>query len=296
MLAQQGNSSIPLESLNLSFSMQGMNIVIDWFRMLAQNQIPNENWHSHSGIELHFLIEGAHEIQVGDQSFSLSAGELLLIPRSMLHRLSNPSCRDYLRYVMNVDISADECNGGERFLYEALMQSSPVKVQITEEMRHLLEACQAETKDAYAGYISMIELMVVQLLFTLARELTDYPRSTDTNDTKRTYSSQIAEKLIGYIEHNVYRKISVADIANAMHISAKNLQRIAQKEYKCTVKALIVYSRLKIAKGYLKNTQMTISEISESMGFSTEQSFCRFFRCAEGQTPSQYRKGFLGER
>ena len=49
-------------------------------------------------------------------------------------------------------------------------------------------------------------------------------------------------------------------------------------------------------KEYLKNTEMNISEISERMGFSTEQSFCRFFRNAEGQSPGQYRMGSLGMR
>lgn len=275
--------------------MKSVNVDIDWFRMISDRHLTNESWHSHSGIEIHFLIDGCLTFSFANAEHSLSSGEMILIPKSQLHRLTNPTEQLFKRFVLNISVHANEHAEGQ-FLCESLCIDTPVIMKIPVNVTEMLEKCQDESQRAIAGYVSMIELNLLRILFTLAREIRKHPLTNEINITKSTYSNQLAENIMNFIKRNVCQNITVSDISEYMYLSSKHIQRIVKKEYKCTVKQLIIQQKLQIAKNYLKNTQMNVSQISENMGFSSEQSFCRFFRNAEGQSPNQYRKGFLGER
>ena len=282
-----------LIALNLNIEMQGVSVDIDWFRMISGCQVPNESWHSHSGIEIHFLIEGSIEFGMAGDTYALNSGEMIIIPKTQIHRLMNPENKYYKRYVLNINVQANEHIEGQ-VLFESLSIENPVVMRIPPKVIDMLQECQEESEQAIIGYVSMIELTLLRILFTLVREIKNYPHADEINITKRTFANQMAERIMNYIERNVCNNITVNDISEFMHMSSKHIQRLVQREYKCTVKELIVRLRLQMAKEYLKNTQMNVSEISEIMGFSSEQSFCRFFRNAEGQSPNRYRKGFLG--
>lgn len=284
-----------MESLDLHIDMQGVSVDIDWFRLICGRQLANETWHSHSSIEIHFLFEGSTNFCFVNDEYMLNAGEMIIIPKAQMHRLANPNNDAFRRFVLSVSVQAGEHTEGQ-FLGESLAVTEPKIMPIPKNVADILLECQEESQQAIVGYVSMIELLLLRILISLSREISGYPLANEINITKRTYTNQIAEKIMGYVERNACQNITINDISDFMHLSSKQIQRIVQREYKCTVKELIVRLRLQISKEYLRNTQMNISEISEMMGFSSEQSFCRFFRNAEGQSPNQYRKGSLGLR
>ncbi|MHC9001192.1 helix-turn-helix domain-containing protein [Enterococcus bulliens] len=49
--------------------------------------------------------------------------------------------------------------------------------------------------------------------------------------------------------------------------------------------------RIKRAKDLLKQVDVTISEVAESIGFTDISYFSKVFKKRTGQTPSQYRRG-----
>lgn len=294
--AQQSSSGgKTLESLNLHIDMQGVSVDIDWFRLVCGKHLANETWHSHSGIEIHFLFEGSSDFCFVNSVYTLNAGEMIIIPKSQIHRLAKNNDDAFKRFILSFSIQAEEHAEGQ-FLNESLSVNEPKVMKIPDDVANMLQECQDESQRIIMGYVSMIELMILRILISISREISGYPIANEVNLTKRTYINQMAGKIMGFIERNVCQNITIRDISEFMHLSSKQIQRMVQKEYKCTVKELIVRLKLQMSKEYLKNTEMNISEISEMMGFSSEQSFCRFFRNAEGQSPNQYRKGSLGVR
>ncbi|MGO4495212.1 helix-turn-helix domain-containing protein [Paenibacillus sp. 2RAB27] len=47
--------------------------------------------------------------------------------------------------------------------------------------------------------------------------------------------------------------------------------------------------RVRIAKKWLTETSMKISDIAEKLQYNNSQNFIRYFRKMEGMTPGQYR-------
>lgn len=78
--------------------------------------------------------------------------------------------------------------------------------------------------------------------------------------------------------------------AEKLHISPKHLSRtvkavLGQSPHKIICKELVQY-----ASSLLKENNLSILEISESLRFSEQAAFCKFFKKHTGVAPGQYRK------
>ncbi len=77
-------------------------------------------------------------------------------------------------------------------------------------------------------------------------------------------------------------------LANALHLSPRNLQRKLQQAG-TTYQALLDQLRQELAYQYLQQSHLSINEISYRLGFCTVGSFSRAFRRWRGRSPSAYR-------
>lgn len=63
-----------------------------------------------------------------------------------------------------------------------------------------------------------------------------------------------------------------------------------KKEMGVTFSEYLSQYRLKIAKQWLEETDMTIAEIATRLRYNNAQNFIRYFKKLEGITPGRYRK------
>ncbi|GMQ90695.1 MAG: AraC family transcriptional regulator [Gammaproteobacteria bacterium] len=77
-------------------------------------------------------------------------------------------------------------------------------------------------------------------------------------------------------------------IAKALHLSPRTLQR-KLKEEGTTYKQLLDTTRRELATQYVKQTHLSVNEITFLLGFSEPANFTRAFKRWNGVSPSQYR-------
>ncbi len=82
---------------------------------------------------------------------------------------------------------------------------------------------------------------------------------------------------------------SIELIAKEMYTSKRNLQR-ALKEKGCNFATELKMAMLERAKHLLCDTDETLLNISDALGFSSQDSFSRFFKSNTGLAPVLYRK------
>ena len=78
-------------------------------------------------------------------------------------------------------------------------------------------------------------------------------------------------------------------IASSLNMSARNLHRKLADESN-SFKELLDSIRHELALGYLEVSNMSIGELTFTLGFVDQSSFSRAFKRWTGMTPSQYRK------
>ncbi len=83
---------------------------------------------------------------------------------------------------------------------------------------------------------------------------------------------------------------TVAWCASQFHISANYFGELVRRELHITAQEYIMGKVVSAAKILLNDTQMTIAEIAQELGFAYSNHFTRMFRKQTGLTPLEYRK------
>lgn len=102
-------------------------------------------------------------------------------------------------------------------------------------------------------------------------------------------ASELTAKVVSLLNSKIYDTITVEEICKYTSFSKTQLSKIFKDE---TGKSVMEYYRdikLKTAKGLLKSTQYSISEISEILCYDSPQYFAKAFKKKYGKTPSEYK-------
>jgi AraC-like DNA-binding protein len=92
----------------------------------------------------------------------------------------------------------------------------------------------------------------------------------------------IQQKLTG-------QRPSIEDIADALHISARTLQRRLQDEGS-SFQRVLEEARRQMARQYLNNSVLELNEAAYLLGYEDSNSFVRAFRTWEGVPPARWRE------
>ena len=106
---------------------------------------------------------------------------------------------------------------------------------------------------------------------------------------KPSYSLSM-QAAIEHINANLSASLSVEEIAKNSNISKNTLYRGFKKEFGMTVRDYITQKRMETAEKLLKNTDLSIEEIADKVGFSTSAYFGSVFKKSKGISPLKFRK------
>ena len=92
----------------------------------------------------------------------------------------------------------------------------------------------------------------------------------------------IQQKLTG-------QRPTIEDIANALHISSRTIQRRLQEEGS-NFQRVLEQARHQLARQYLNNSVLELNEAAYLLGYNDANSFVRAFRTWEGVPPARWRE------
>lgn len=94
---------------------------------------------------------------------------------------------------------------------------------------------------------------------------------------------------MGYIQNNFSKKISLMELANFSGISMFYLSKLMKKETGMSLNDNINKCRVDESKYLMRNTRLSLLEISETVGFIHQNHFSAVFKKLTGMSPSEYR-------
>lgn len=93
-----------------------------------------------------------------------------------------------------------------------------------------------------------------------------------------------------YIRRELYSPLSLADVAEALHVNKSYLSNTFKNEKGENISNFINDVKIKEAKRLLLETEESVSEISEKLGYNTPKYFIEKFSKSTGMTPARFRK------
>ncbi len=108
------------------------------------------------------------------------------------------------------------------------------------------------------------------------------------NPARRRLDPRIVEA-IEYLSHHLHRRVSVAELARAVHLSPSRLAHLFSEETGMTPRGYAERQRLGRAKQLLEVTLLPVNEIARQAGFESQFYFAARFKKLTGRTPTEFR-------
>lgn len=106
-----------------------------------------------------------------------------------------------------------------------------------------------------------------------------------------SYQGKFIEQAEAFVLENISNEqFGVSELANLMNMSRSNLLRKIKKQTELSASQFIRQVRLQKGMELLKETELTVSEISYQVGFSNNSYFIKCFREHYGFSPGESRK------
>lgn len=108
-------------------------------------------------------------------------------------------------------------------------------------------------------------------------------------EPKQDLALQVRE----YIKHHYKHKLTIDMLCRKFFCSKATIINSFKKSYQQTINDYITDLRLRDAQVLLESNKLTIGEISEQCGFTSQNYFCKVFQKKHALVPSQYRVKFF---
>ncbi|MBM7583371.1 YesN/AraC family two-component response regulator [Caldicoprobacter guelmensis] len=111
------------------------------------------------------------------------------------------------------------------------------------------------------------------------------------NERKKTQSIRLMKELCQFIQENYADKnLSLLVVAKRFNYSPAYLSLFFKEQMGNHFSSYLEEVRLNHAVNLLVNTNLSVSEIADAVGYNSSNSFCRAFRRRYGMSPGQYRR------
>jgi YesN/AraC family two-component response regulator len=103
-------------------------------------------------------------------------------------------------------------------------------------------------------------------------------------------SSTNLANIFSFIEQNYHQSITLSDVAQAIGYSPAYLTDLVRRQTGQPVNRWIIHRRMVAAQHLLLNTNQTVSQIAETIGYETVGHFSRQFRKLYGLPPKEWKQ------
>ena len=236
--------------------------------------------HSNSACELFFILEGSCRLEVREEVLSLESGMGIFILPGTFHCCESIT-KPFLRFPLSFVTAAEE------YFPPELAETGYRLFALTPEMRSLCESILREN-DQDISYLGneMLTAQMSQLVILFLRLL--LPERSQKAVHRNLNTLNIIDKF--FADHGTDSRHSRKALADQLHCSERQLNRIIEANYHTTFLQKRLTARIDYAKYLLRSTSMSIADIGEQVGYANEASFYKMFREMCGQTPSEFRK------
>ena len=140
------------------------------------------------------------------------------------------------------------------------------------------------------GGMQLIKNFLETILIGIMRSETEKTNSDSVFLAKEDFDGFLAGKIIEYLNEKIFETVKIDDLQQKLNYHKSYLFR----QFKAATGSTIMqyFSRLKIekAKTLLRESESSVTQISETLSFDTPNYFSKTFKKQTGYTPLQYRK------
>jgi AraC family transcriptional activator of pobA len=240
--------------------------------------------HRHADLfQLFYIQRGPAQVEIEGQSRQIRDASIQVVPPLFVHGFQFPE--DIDGYVLT--LAAPLVEQIERQLGSVL--SSVACYPVGQSRAHidtLFEMLLHEYEGSEPARDLLLQSVVNALLVWVARQHRQQGGTESGGERGKPYLVSFTK----LVEQHYKEHLSVEDYAHRIGVSATYLNNLCRRLAGHTALQLIHQRLLLEAKRNLIYTTMTVSLLSDTLGFTDPTYFSRFFRRLTGQSPNAFRR------
>jgi len=249
--------------------------------------------HFHVDYEIYYLLEGQRNFFIKDKVYDIRKGDLVLVDKNEIHKTFDAGAPFHQRILINF-----KKNYLNNFLVEAntydllkCFHKNTYVLRLKHEdqryIENLLGKMLFENTNTINSSSIYLKTMLTELLI-LAERLFQNAPSCHIETSNPTHK-KISE-IITYINKNYVENLTLDFLSNRFFISTFYLSRIFKKITGLNLNQYVNTIRIKEAQKLLLSTNLSITIISEKVGYDSSTHFGRVFKSITGISPLKYKK------
>lgn len=273
-------------------------LLIKLFHYTSRQHTRGATWHER--LELFMPLDGPARFRMGDQEVDLAQGDILVVDNLKLHHVVDFPGFDTRVIVISFlpefvySLGSPSHDFTFLLLFYSKLNRQPHIIraadQASEEvcvtLASLLECYFGERQFYQAGCKASLLLMLYQMTRQFqASELLQWEL------VRQQQRSLRLKKLFDHISRHFAEKLSIREAAKLAGMSQPQFMKTFKKVAGMTLVAYLNHVRLSNGARLLRETDQTIAEIANQVGFADQSYFDKRFKKSFGQSPKNFRAG-----
>lgn len=256
--------------------------------------------HIHQYIEMIYVYQGTCTVVIETREISLTEGAIIIIDKNTPHTVKDISTSDI---VIDIKLKHDFLSSGflSRFTNKSIISQFLIDSLINKRRENNFLYFPLENDSNIVGIMEQIMCeyfdkdfvtadMINAYLFILLTELIRHSNNTTVSQTQHmTQNDVIVLDFLKYIEDH-YKECTLTEMATHFRYHPNYISAVLKKATGKSFKELLQIQRLNKAVLYLTNSNLSIPDIAEEVGYSSVSFFYKKFNEVFNQTPKEYRE------
>ncbi len=252
--------------------------------------------HFHTQYEIFYIVQGERVFFFNNREYIARSGNLILINSNLIHMTksvagSNDGHNRIILYITRGKMETYDKQfpslqlvsffDNHYGVYHLDSEQQVLILTLFRSLRHMLTSKEHNYK---TGIDLNILLWFFRLIAFVHKQNQEFPHDSDNPKHRTAYA------IADYLSENCERTVSLDELADRFYLSKSYICRIFKEVTGYTVSEYINIHRIRKAKRYLEETDMSISEIAHALGYDSLTYFERMFKTYMTLSPLKYRK------
>ena len=252
-------------------------------------------WHWHPEIELTLITSGKILYKINNEEYKLKEGDAIFCNAGIMHSgsmIEGSNC-DYIATTFDPKV----IYGFE----DSIIYSKFVKPIIqdfyfpsivfdgSEEWHREVIQIIKELIEINASKSEEKELEIVICLQKFWKVIFAHRKNIPQPALESNIDFERLRSIITYIELNYENKITLDDIASKISLCKEECCRLFKRSMNTSIFDYIIQFRIEKSAKLLKDSEKSITEIAQSVGFNDANHFAKLFKREKGVSPREFR-------
>ena len=242
------------------------------------------DWHSvphtHNHTELFFIVSGKGQFLIQDQVYPVDVNNLVIINPNVPHTEVSLNAQP-LEYIVlgisGIDLATNENSNGQFCILDHF-ESADISSCFRNILREI-ELKKASYEDICQAYM---EILIIRLM-----------RNTDLSVQPESHimsSNRQCAAVRRYIDLHFKEPLTLEQLSAEAHMNKYYLSHAFKREYGVSPINYLISRRIDERMYLLSETDLSMSQIAQLLGFSSLSYFSQVFRRVYGSSPMEFRQ------